>query len=123
MSDRYLREFNKRCMRKRCAELGITVPENANIRQLKVALDTYNENAVVVHVEDGIDFRQTDKPTAEYTIHFTLYCAHTIRAESEEAACKWMEKNAADYYKPEIGELADMGDYELIAVYTDEDED
>jgi len=123
MSERYWREYQKKEMRKRCAELGITIPENANIRQLRAAINAYNKDAVVVHVGDGVAFRQTDKPTAEYTIHFNLYIAHMIRAESEEAALKWMKENAHDYYNPDIGEVVDMADYQFIDVYGEDEEE
>ena len=104
MSDRYMRKCQIKRMRGECAELGIAVSENANKRQLEAALGEYIKDAAVVHTGYGVALRQTDKPTAEYSIHFSITGTHTIRAESEEAAREWMEENATFYYSPDIGD-------------------
>ena len=118
---RWERDFDKRCMRQECAALGIGVPENANIRTLKAALEAYYKDAVIVQTEKGVALRQTEKPTSEYTVHFTAYIVHTIRAESEDAALEWLEDNACDYYRPDTGELEDFFDVDIIEVYKQED--
>jgi hypothetical protein len=120
MTKRSIREWEKKSMLTTCEKLGIALPVKANIRQVRSAMDEYYEKAVVVHDGDGVVFRQTDKPTAEYTIEFTLQVSHAIKAESEEAACKWMKENATDYYRPDIGETTDTGSYEFIDVYKNE---
>ena len=121
MTKRSQREARKKRMHDDCKSLGITVPERANIRQLEAALDAYHEDAVVVHAGDSVEFRQTDKPTAEYTVHFTIYVAHSVRAESQEAACKWVKENAHDYYRPDVGNAECTGDYMFIDVDKHED--
>ena len=79
MSERYTRECHKKYMRTRCAQLGIAVPEKATMKQLQAVLDAYYKDAVVVYTESGVDIRQTDKPTSEYTVHFSITEFHTIR--------------------------------------------
>lgn len=116
------REYQKESMRNLCTRLSIEIPENANKRQLEAAFDAYYKDAAVVHSEDGVALRQTDKPTAEYGIMFTLYVYHLVRAESEDAAIKWIRENAADYYRPDHGEVLDSGDVQIIDIAKEEEE-
>ena len=99
-------------LRATCAELNITVPEGANKKQLKALIDEYYRTAAVVTTDNGLNFRQTDKPTAEYTVEFAISGYHTIRAESEEAAREWLESEISWYYNPVIGD-ADITEWEL----------
>ena len=118
---RRLRKFRKKCLQYSCKDLNISLPENATIRQLETAIDEYMKKAVVVHVNDGVAFRHTDNPTAEYTVHFELYCMHTIRAESEVAACSWIKENASFYYRPDIGD-ADTDGCDILGCYKCDEE-
>ena len=116
MTNRSSRERRKRHLHERCAELSITVAESATVRQLETAIDAYERTAAVVRVGDDVDIRQTDRPTAEYTIHFTITGSHTVEAESEEAARKWVEDTATYCYRPTFGD-ADMGGCEIHEVF------
>ena len=80
-----------------CNELGIAIPEGATRKQLETAIRTYFEDAAVIKTDDGLRFIQTDKDTEEYTIDFIGIGYCTVRAESEEAARDWIEKNKLEY--------------------------
>jgi len=105
----------------KCAELGITIPENASVRQIEAALERYYKDAAIIYVGDSLKARHTDKPTSEYTIEFTIYISRTLKAESEEAALEWLEDCVGDCYFPSVGEITDMGAPEIIAVYKGEE--
>ena len=117
MTKRSQREFHKRCMRRDCTRLGLAIPENATKKQLEAVLDDYYKEAVVVHTDNGVDFRQTDKPTAEYIVDFSIDISHSIRAESAEAARKWIEEEAFAYYEPGIGEVVESIVGDIYNVY------
>lgn len=74
-----------------CAELNITVPEGASKKQIEALIDKYYETAAVITTDEGLRFRQTDKPIAEYFVDFEITSSLIIRAESEEAAREWVE--------------------------------
>lgn len=111
--------MTKKNMSELCVECDIVVPRNATKKQLEEALiDEYHKLAAVVTTDEGrLVFEPTDKPTAMYTIGFTFYVAHEIKAESEKAAREWMEEYAIDYYKPGIGEVIDRGYFKIDSVY------
>jgi len=119
---RYENECHKRYMRRRCAQLGITIPENANKRQLEVALDAYNKDAVVVHTENGVDFRQTDKPTAVYIVEFEIRGSQSVRAESEAAVRDWVERNDFGCFITGLHVNADVDDWEIIDIFEEGEE-
>ena len=119
MTSRKWRESEKRYLRERCSELGITVAENATKRQLEVALDEYNKDAVLVHTEKGVEYRHTDKPSAAYTVEFTIRGYHTVRAESEQAAIEWIEDRCELNYVPGKYEDAEITEWEIGDVYKD----
>lgn len=121
-SEKNMRKQNLKLMRNRCAELGITVPKNATEMHLEMAIFKYYRDAAVVRTEDGLELRQTDKPTNEYTICFTVYIARSLRAESEEDAIEWIKGEIHDCYHPDIGDVEDCGFDELIDVYEHDDE-
>jgi len=110
MTKKEWKEFHKKGMREECAKLGITIPKNATRKQLKAIINDYYENAVVVFTEDGVDLRQTDKPTSVYGVFFTISGTHMVRAESEDAACEWVKINSAHHYIDGNG----MGSYSNV---------
>jgi len=118
MTDKQLDKY----LRAKCAELGITILENASIRQIEIALEMYYKDAAIVYVGNRVEPRHTDKPTSEYTIEFTIYISRTLKAESEEAALEWLENCVSDCYFPTVGEITDMGTPEIIAVYKGEED-
>jgi hypothetical protein len=117
MAKKYVKKAWKKHMREQCEQFRISVPENANRKQLKATLEAFYEDAAAVHVEDEVTLRWTDKPTAEYSICFSISGVYEIRAESEEAARKWLEENAADYYNPDFGNISDIDDVKIHKVY------
>ena len=114
--------WTKDCLLKECARLGITVPKSATKLHLQGALIKYFINAAIVHTENGLEIRQTDKPTAEYSIYLNIGVSRTVRAESEAAAIEWLIHEADDCYLPHIGELDDMCSVEIIDVYKHEED-
>ncbi len=123
MSDRTVRRWQKEQMLAQCANLGIQIPENANIRQLRALRDEYFKEAVIVRSGNGVCLRQTDKPTSEYSVEYTIRCIHTIRAESEEAACEWLKYEVSDMVEPRFGEMDDVYLDVIIDVITANDEE
>lgn len=113
MAKKYVKKAWKKHMREQCEQFRISVPENATRKQLKATLEAFYEDAAAVHVEDEVTLRWTDKPTADYAIDFSISGVYEIRAESEEAARKWLEENVADYCKPDIGNIFDIEDVKI----------
>ena len=105
----------------RCAELGITVPENTTKEQLEAELAAYSKDAVAVLTEDGcgVDWRQTDKPTVEYVVEFTAGGNYIFKAESEAAARKWTNAELASNLSSFGKEIID---WEVGKIYEEEHE-
>ena len=101
----------------KCRELDIALPENATTRQLKAAYKHGRNSAAIVNVENGVEIRQTDMPTTEYTIGINIFVSRSVRAESEEAAIEWLKFEAQNCYSPIIGDIEDMGAAEIISVF------
>ena len=116
-SDRSAEKWFRGYLHDRCRELDITVPKNATTRQLKAAFNHGRNSAAIVNIENGVELRQTNMPTTEYTVGINIYVSRSVRAESEEAAIEWLKFEAQNCYRPIIGDIEDMGAAEIIYVY------
>ena len=105
-----------------CTELNIPVPEGTTAEQLWALLDEYFKTAAVVTLNDALYYMQTDKPTKEYIVEFTLCGYQRIRAESAEAAHEWVEDELCDYGTPYKYEFTKISDWDVIDVREVEDE-
>lgn len=79
--------------------MNINVSEGATKKQVEHLICEYFKTAALVTTGDEISFRQTDKPVAEYVVDFTINGHHTIMAESEETAHKWVKENILCTYE------------------------
>lgn len=106
-----------------CKVLNIIFPERASKKQIKALIDDYYKTAAVVTTDHGLCLRQTNKPTAEYCIEFTISASICVRAESEESAREWVEGENLPDDSPYPFEYVDSGSPEIIDCYKLNDED
>ena len=93
--------------KRECAKRNIVFPRFASQKKLYEILANYNKTAAVITTTDGLRFQQMDQPNTEYRVYFSISGYQDIRAENEASAGKWIENEAAYYYRPWFGDVVD----------------
>ena len=103
--------------------LNIDIPMGATKEQLRNLMYEGFGTAAVVSTDEGLSFMVTDKPTADYIVEFTISGYHRIRAESEEAARKWVEEDLGCSYSTDGFGYEGVSDWDIEDSYKVEDEE
>jgi hypothetical protein len=80
----------------------------------------YFKKAAVISTPDGLHFMQTNKPTAEYLVGFTIKGIHKVRADSAEVACEWVETRSDYCYNPPY-QVSYIGECNITSCYVEDE--
>jgi hypothetical protein len=91
---------------------GIPFPDLATMKLLELAIHDFYKQVAVVKTDKGLRLQETDKPTDEYVVEFTISGCHTVRAENEAVARAWVEEYCIDDYN--FGSFQDVEIYDYF---------